>query len=55
MADVLDLDGGEDFEVDEEGDREFCQKLYFEVTLILIVYYIQFFIKIQCARLALVS
>jgi len=24
MADVLDIDNAEDFEVDEDGDRTFC-------------------------------
>jgi len=28
MADVLDIDNAEEFEVDDEGDREFCS-LYF--------------------------
>lgn len=37
MADVLDIDNAEEFEVDDEGDREFC---YFHTTGYLSLEYI---------------
>lgn len=27
MADVLDIDNAEDFEVDDDGDRKLCRKV----------------------------